>query len=307
MLLLLLLLLWCACSNASPNFNEYNETTLKGHTEPVFSAQFSPADPNLIASASGDRTIRLWNASGSGAGERIITTEFTDLILSLAFSRDGKMIAAGSKDKTVRVFDSSTGAQLNFFADHSDRVWAVAWNHNSSLLVSSSNDQSLRVYDVKNSRMLSVTGSRARNDVALSLCFSNDGSSQNMLAYGSADRTIKICLLKRRSTSCKMVLRGHDDLVLSVAFSPDSKILASASADSSIKLWNVATGVCEVTLVGHSNKVLSLGFSPWGKYLVSGGSDNTVRVWDFATGNWLSYKSVVFFSAVIDQRACLQR
>jgi WD40 repeat protein/tRNA A-37 threonylcarbamoyl transferase component Bud32 len=83
-------------------------------------------------------------------------------------------------------------------------------------------------------------------------------------------------------------LRGHTGAVTSVAFSPDDRLLASGSADKTVKLWNVATGKEMCTLKGHTAGVTGIAFSPDGKRLVSSGADHTVRVWDTATGQQLS-------------------
>ena len=79
-------------------------------------------------------------------------------------------------------------------------------------------------------------------------------------------------------------LTGHTQGVLSVAFSPDSRMVASGSWDKTIKLWEVATGKERATLAGHTNEVASVAFSPNGKLLASGSFDKTIKLWDVATG-----------------------
>nr|NCR81091.1 WD40 repeat domain-containing protein [Microcystis aeruginosa K13-10] len=83
-------------------------------------------------------------------------------------------------------------------------------------------------------------------------------------------------------------LKGHDDLVTSVNFSPDGKTLVSGSWDKTIKLWNVETGQEIRTLKGHDSAVYSVNFSPDGKTLVSGSWDNTIKLWNLGTDWGLS-------------------
>jgi WD40 repeat protein/predicted Ser/Thr protein kinase len=82
-------------------------------------------------------------------------------------------------------------------------------------------------------------------------------------------------------------LHGHTGAVMAVAFSPDDKLLASGSADQTIKLWDTVTGKEVLILRGHGQPVTSLAFSPDGKRLVSGSWDRTVKIWDTATGREL--------------------
>src|SRR5260221_1090140 len=93
--------------------------------------------------------------------------------------------------------------------------------------------------------------------------------------------------LESNWSSCLMTLRGHSDSVKSVAFSPDGGLLASASSDDTIKLWDPQTGEHLRTLEGHSHSVLSVAFSPDGGLLASSSWDDTIRLWDLQTGEHL--------------------
>src|SRR6266404_4152494 len=84
-----------------------------------------------------------------------------------------------------------------------------------------------------------------------------------------------------------VVQTGHSDLISSIAFTSDSKLVASGSGDNTIKIWDVATGAQIRTLTGHTKSVTSVAFSPDGRLLASGSNDYTARIWDVSTGKLL--------------------
>jgi WD40 repeat protein len=125
--------------------------TLEGHSDRVISVAFSH-DSSKLASASGDRMVKVWDAS---SGACLQTLEgHSDYVTSIAFSHDSSKLASASYDKTVKVWDASSGACLQTLEGHSHYVSSVAFSHNSSKLASSSYDKTVKVWDASSGACL---------------------------------------------------------------------------------------------------------------------------------------------------------
>lgn len=200
---------------------------------------------------------------------------------TVAFSPDGKLLASGSWDETVRLWDVVTGTLWKTIEPPQEQksfIYSVAFSPDGKLLAVASGYNGITIWDVTSGK-LEQSLSEDQHPHVYSVAFSPDGK---LLAAGNSDKTVK--LWDVATGRLRQTLSGHAGMIQSVAFSPDGRLLASGSWDNTIKVWEVDAGTLQQTLSGHSQGVYCTAFSPDGKLLASGGGDATVKLWDVATG-----------------------
>jgi WD40 repeat protein len=201
----------------------------------------------------------------------------SEAVMPVAFSPNGKILASGSTDKTIKLWDVQTGALKQTLNGHSNGVHSLEFSPDGTTLASGSDDKTIRLWNAQTGALKqTLTG---HNSAVHTIAFSPDG---NTLASGSTDKTIKVWDV--HTGALKQTLTGHAETVKMVAFSPDGKLLLSCSDDKTIKVWEVQTGALKQTLTGHSNGVHAIAFSPDGKLIASGSIDITIKLWDTYTG-----------------------
>jgi WD40 repeat protein len=272
--------------------------TLPGHTGWIWAVTFSP-DGKTLASCSHDSLIRLWDMQTidfeqsnpvnlaeasdskhlSGACIKTLRGHFSR-VWTIAFSPNGQLLASGSDDQTIRLWNVQDGTCLMVLQGHTGGVTSVRFSPNGQMLASASEDSSIRLWSVDRGTTLKTLPGHTR--WVRAVAFSPNGQT---LASGSDDLTIRLWEVK--TGTCRKTLQGHTGWVTSLSFSPNGQTLASSSEDASVRLWSVQDGTCFKLLQGHSSCVWEVAFNPDGQTLASGSADLSARLWDVQGGNCL--------------------
>jgi WD40 repeat protein len=261
--------------------------TFGGYSDRVFSVAFSP-DGRLLATGSEDHLVRIWDVRTgtllqvlAGHADEVRSVAFSPIELRLTPQAPATIVlASGSFDGTVRLWDAATGTCLKRLQGHQGWVWSVAFSPDGQVLASSGSDRLLHLWQVSTGTWLrSLLG---HTQQIRTVAFSSDGKT---LVSGSDDGTLR--LWDYRRGTCLATLTGHSSWIASVAVSPENQLLASGSEDQSVRFWNSRTRLCLKTLQGYSNGVWSVAFSPQGPLLASGSQDRSIRLWDWQQGRLL--------------------
>jgi WD40 repeat protein len=202
----------------------------------------------------------------------------SDRVTSVALSSDGKYIASGSADCTVRIWDTAAGIQLRIMTGNQKGINSVAtFGDNKKLrVVSGSDDRSVRVWDVMTGALLLTM---YHDMLVRSVAVSHDGK---LIISGSEDCTIRVW--DATTGILRLVSYGHNDTVYCVAFASDTKSIVSGSKDCTLRVWDAATGIQRLVINNHKNSVNFVAFSKDGNSVVSRAGCGVIRVWSADSG-----------------------
>ena len=217
----------------------------------------------------------------------------TGAVRDLSWSPDGSHVASASADKTVRVWNASTGVLLLAHTDAQKETLAVAWSPEGARIASGYNAEkqergAMQVWSMPSGKLLFATTPHtsfwtAQSDIsANTLAWSPDGTR---LAAGTGERKVEVW--DTRSWKIIATYKGHTGPVLAVAWSPDGRQIASTSSDDAVHIWEAMSGKNINIFYKHASVVSSLAWSPNGQRIASASHDRTVQVWNALTGTTL--------------------
>jgi WD40 repeat protein len=253
-----------------------------GHTKAATAVAFS-ADGKWVLTGSRDRTALLWDAA---TGQHVRTLSLDEPIQAVAFSPDGKRVAATGSGAVV--WEGTTGKQhvtlngasgLRALAFSPDGKWILTGSHG--------HDRPL-LWDAATGQLLSKWDPANKNNVVNAVAFSPDGKS--ILAGRRKDGAV-VC--DRSTGAIQVRLTEHAGEVTAVAFSADGKWIVTGGDNCEALLWEVKTGKLDRDRIlkksrggeaGHTAELTAVCFSPDGKLLLTGAHDGTAILWDVRTG-----------------------
>ncbi|MCP4664117.1 MAG: hypothetical protein GY856_52705 [bacterium] len=243
-------------------------------TEVLYSLTFSP-DSQSLATAGADGTVRLWDVTSLSEGrlnESTTLPAHSAAVNAVVFSPDGVRVASASDDKTARLWNRETSERRIF--RHDGKVLDVVFSRDGDYLVTVTLDRTGRVWNLH--RPSEVMRFRIQEEYALA-------PGGRLLAQSGADGFEALELLPEDVPT----LTGHEDSVLAVCFDRGGQRLATAGADSTVRVWDAQSTTLLRTLPGHEARINAVAFNVEGTFVAGAGDDRTARIWDASSGKEL--------------------
>ncbi|KAH6888553.1 hypothetical protein B0T10DRAFT_573325 [Thelonectria olida] len=244
---------------------------LSGHEGDLEAVVFSP-DGSFLASASSDRTIKIWHLGTAKCTQTIQGYKAG----TISFSRDGRQFASALSDGTFGVWDTDTGSRVMQVGDDTHKITSVAFLADK-LLATSSSDGTIGIWDLETGVCTqTLSGHHGFITSVVSL-----GQGRG-LASASFESDIRVW---DATGACVQSLKGHNDAVRSLTFSPGKQLLASGAHDCTVRVWDLTTKSITQAPMDYGSEIRSLAFSPDGQHLFSTSGASQLKIWDTSNGN----------------------
>jgi len=247
-------------------------------SDPVEAVAYSPDGKHVVTGAGGEITVWDWM---TGEALRKIGEEKVDYtVRAIDFSPDMKYLYTGSEQNTAHMWDLGSGRLVRSFTGHKGFISSVDVSPDGKHLLTTSADDTAALWVVETGEQerdfYGAGGSSAPDIIAAQ--YSPDG---NYIAFAHRDKTASLFSVVSGSTT--RTYEGHTDRLIDVAWSPDSKRIATSSADNTVIIWEVSSQKALHTLTSEHD-VFALDFSPDGRYVATAGEDDTTKLWDANSG-----------------------
>lgn len=242
----------------------------------ILAAKFSPTD-NLFATAI-DNHIYLWQVDKIRQLHQL--EGHTAWVRSLAFSKDGKILASGSHDRTIRLWKVETGKCLQILTGHTSPIQSLAFSQDGNTLASGSNDKTIRLWDIQTGQLSLILQGHSNN-----VTFIKFHPTEQKLITASIDNTVRLWDIL--TGECLQIFNIPVNWLLAIALSDDGKILITGSEGNAVKFWEISSGNFIKSLPDYNSFVWSVAFSRDRKTIVTGSEDQKIKIWDIDTGECL--------------------
>jgi WD40 repeat protein len=241
---------------------------IPAHGNYITRVAWSPTG-NLFATGSDDDTAKVWIAE---TGELLFTHRLEDDVAGLDWSPDGNYIVVAGLDASTTVLDGQTGETMLPLVGHTDQVWDAAWSPDGAVIATDSRDGHTRLWDAFTGRKLDEFQNNLEEQMVLSsIDWSPDGNQ--VLIMG-----VEFNQVWDLSTKSPTIL-GHSRGLTVGKWSPDGRLLATGSLDSTVRIWEAADNTL-TAILEHPAAISDLAWAPDGRQLATAVQDGDIRVWD---------------------------
>lgn len=266
---------------------------LVGYNEEILDMKFLGEEEHYLAVATNIEQVQVYDLSSMSCS--YVLAGHSEIILCLdtcALSSGKVLIVTGSKDNSVRLWDSESRCCIGMGTGHMGAVGAVAFSKKlRNFCVSGSSDHTIKVWNFDdlsddaeqpmNLKAKAVVAAHSKDINSLAVA-----PNDSLVCTGSQDRTA--CVWRLPDLVSVVTLRGHKRGIWSVEFSPVDQVVITASGDKTIKMWSISDGSCLKTFEGHTLSVLRASFLTRGAQIISCGADGLVKLWTVRTGECIA-------------------